>query len=57
MQNGKSDAKNENIDNIDISHINYNEFKIDLLNLSNKDIVLNEIKSIRGDLKDELLAN
>lgn len=48
---------NENIDNIDISHINYNEFKIDLLNLSNKDIVLNEIKSIRGDLKDELLAN
>lgn len=54
---------NENIDNIDnidiidINNINHNEFKIDVLSTPNKDLVINEIKSIREDLRDELLVN
>ena len=47
----------DNIDNIDINNINHNEFKIDVLSTPNKDIVINEIKSIREDLRDELLVN
>ena len=47
----------DNIDNIDINNINHNEFKIDVLSTPNKDLVINEIKSIREDLRDELLVN